>query len=207
MTKKKSGMHRNDFTTTAAIAEGVEMAGKSVRRTRRGLKAFLPILVVLVAAFAFAGGAGAMVNEATNLPWIQSDQIDYAPGSTVHLTGGNWQPGEAVTIFTNDTIGNTWSQTDHATADANGNVTDDVTLPNSFVASYTVTATGASGATATATFTDGNVNVRAQSGAAAIGVTFPAGSVNVFTSGTCGGLAPTRSSTRELLPGQGNQLA
>jgi hypothetical protein len=186
MTKKEIGMHRNEFKTTAAIAEGVKMAGKG-GRTRRSLKAFLPILVVLVAAFAFAGGAGAMVNEATNLPWIASDQADYSPGSTVHLTGGNWQPGEDVQINTNDTIGNTWSQTDHATADASGNVTDDVTLPDSFVASYTVTATGASGATATATFTDGNVNVRAQSGAAAIGVTFPAGSVNVFNSGTCGG--------------------
>src|SRR3954471_9737058 len=63
-------------------------------------------------------------------PTIASDKADYAPGSTVHLNGGNWQPGEAVSIFTNDTIGNTWSQTDSVTADANGNIADDVFLPN-----------------------------------------------------------------------------
>ena len=56
-------------------------------------------------------------------PWIASDQSDYAPGSTVHLTGGSWQPGEAVQIFTNDSVGNTWSQTDNVTADASGNLT------------------------------------------------------------------------------------
>jgi hypothetical protein len=153
MTKKEIGMRRNEFKTTSTAAEGVEMAGKS-GRSRRGLKAVLPFLVVLVAAFAFAGGAGAMVNEATNLPWIQSDQADYAAGSTVHLTGGNWQPDETVTVSTNDSVGSSWSQTDTVTVDSAGNLTDDVVLPNSLIAVYSVTATGSSGDSATATFTD-----------------------------------------------------
>src|SRR5436190_1793940 len=87
-------------------------------------------------------------------PTIASDKADYAPGSTVHLTGGGWQPGEAVRIFTNDTIGNTWNQTDNVTADANGNIADDVFLPNYFISDYNVTATGAQSGTATTSFTD-----------------------------------------------------
>src|SRR3954451_23730458 len=87
-------------------------------------------------------------------PTIASDKADYAPGSTVHLNGGNWQPGEAVSIFTNDTIGNTWSQTDSVTADANGNIADDVFLPNYFISDYNVTATGAQSGMVTTSFTD-----------------------------------------------------
>ena len=134
------------------------MKGTSTR-TRWALKAFLPVLVLL-AALAYAGAAGAatMTSSGTTAPWIQSDLADYAPGSTVHLYGGNWQPGETVTIFTNDTIGNSWSQTDTLTADDNGGISDDVTLPNYFVSNYDVTATGATSGTATTTFTDGNVS-------------------------------------------------
>jgi hypothetical protein len=107
-----------------------------------------------VAVSAFTGSAGAMTQVAASAsPWIASDKADYAPGSTVHLTGGNWKPGEDVSILTNDTIGNTWSQTDTVTADASGAIADDVVLPNYFISDYTVTATAASG-TATTTFTD-----------------------------------------------------
>jgi hypothetical protein len=87
-------------------------------------------------------------------PTITSDKTDYAPGSTVHLTGANWLPSEAIKIFTNDTLGNTWSQTDNVTADANGNVIDAVLLPNYFISDYNVTATGEQSGTATISFTD-----------------------------------------------------
>src|SRR5437764_1274099 len=35
-------------------------------------------------------------------PTIASDKPDYSPGETVTLTGGSWQPGEAVHHFVND---------------------------------------------------------------------------------------------------------
>src|SRR5690348_15095684 len=38
-------------------------------------------------------------------PSISSDKGDYAPGSTVTLTGSGWAPGESVHLFVNDTIG------------------------------------------------------------------------------------------------------
>src|SRR5262245_41733171 len=41
-------------------------------------------------------------------PWISTDQPDYAPGSTVVVTGGNWQAGEAVHLVANDDQGEIW---------------------------------------------------------------------------------------------------
>src|SRR5215210_783424 len=73
---------------------------------------------------------------------IQSDKTDYAPGETVFLTGSSWQPYESVNIFVNDDEGQTWSHTADVTADGSGNIQDYFTLPNTFVALYSVTATG-----------------------------------------------------------------
>ena len=73
------------------------------------------------------------------------------------MTGTNWGAGEAVHLFVNDDEGKTWSYSTDVTADSNGGFTNQFQLPTSFVALYSVTATGASGAVATASFTDGNV--------------------------------------------------
>jgi hypothetical protein len=120
---------------------------------RNGVALLLTTLAALVALLALAGSSGAMTSSSGADPWIASDLADYAPGSTVHLTGGNWQPGEEVRILTNDTVGNTWSQSDTVTADVSGAIADDVVLPSYFISDYTVTATAASGS-ATTTFTD-----------------------------------------------------
>jgi hypothetical protein len=133
-------------------ARGVGSVTGSAHR-RNGVALLLTTLAALVALLALAGSSGAMTSSSGADPWIASDQADYAPGSTVHLTGGNWQPGEEVRILTNDTVGNTWSQSDTVTADVSGAIADDVVLPSYFISDYTVTATAASG-TATTTFTD-----------------------------------------------------
>jgi hypothetical protein len=133
-------------------ARGVGSVTGSAHR-RNGVALLLTTLAALVALLALAGSSGAMTSSSGAAPWIASDLADYAPGSTVHLTGGNWQPGEEVRILTNDTVGNTWSQTDTVTADVGGAIADDVVLPSYFISDYTVTATAASG-TATTTFTD-----------------------------------------------------
>ena len=127
------------------------MARSAHRRSGRTL--LLTTIAALVALLVLAGSSGAMTRGSGADPWIASDLADYAPGSTVHLTGGNWQPGEEVRILTNDTVGNTWSQSDTVTADVSGAIADDVVLPSYFISDYTVTATAASG-TATTTFTD-----------------------------------------------------
>ena len=76
-------------------------------------------------------------------PSIKSDLEDYPPGGLVTLTGSNWQPGESVHIFVNDDFGSSWSRNVDVIADASGNITDQFNLPNWFVATYSVTATGA----------------------------------------------------------------
>ena len=93
-------------------------------------------------------------------PMIWSDKADYAPGELVTLSGAHWQPGESVHMSVNDDIGKTWSRDVDVVADAAGDLTDQFNLPDRFVASYSVRATGSSGAVATASFTDGNFRVQ-----------------------------------------------
>jgi hypothetical protein len=189
MTKKESGMRRNEFKTTSTAAEGARMAGKS-GRSRRGLKAFLPILIVLVAALAFASGAVALTDGAGAPPSVYSDQADYAPGSTVTLTGTGWQPDEVIHLFVNDNVGNTWSWSADLTADGSGNFTASLTLSSGFVASYGVTATGSLGGSASTSFTDASLG-------SLVGPSSPTTSTNAsFTwsvSGSGGSLQPVCS--------------
>ena len=98
----------------------------------RSLAFLLSILCALTAVLAFAGHAGAVTRTggtATD-PWISSELPDYAPGSTVNLLGGSWQPGEAVHINVNDSVGQTWVFNDEVTADSNGDISDSFSLPN-----------------------------------------------------------------------------
>src|SRR5437763_514500 len=82
---------------------------------------------------AFEGGS-------TTSPWVASDQADYAPASTVTLTGGNWAPGETVHLFVDDTNGHTWNHSDDVTADDSGAIQDVFNLPDMWVSNYDVTA-------------------------------------------------------------------
>jgi hypothetical protein len=129
-------------------------------RTRLRSKVTL-LFIVCAALLAVAGTAMALTTDTSGntapAPTIQSDQADYPPGATVTLTGSNWQPGESVNIVVNDDVGQTWNRNVNVTADANGQVQDQFQLPDWFVATYNVKATGANGAVATTSFTDGNV--------------------------------------------------
>jgi uncharacterized repeat protein (TIGR01451 family) len=90
-------------------------------------------------------------------PTIQSDKTDYPPSASVTLKGTDWPVNDVVKIFVNDDEGQSWSLTDYVSPDATGNITYSFTLPDWFVARYTVVATGSpSGLTATGSFTDGN---------------------------------------------------
>jgi uncharacterized protein YfaS (alpha-2-macroglobulin family) len=122
-------------------------------------------LLFIVCAALLSVPAVAMANTAdpngstAPAPTIQSDKDDYAPGELVTLTGSSWQPGESVNIVVNDEEGQTWSRNVDVTADESGNITDQFNLPDWFVATYKVTATGAQSGVATTTFTDSIVHV------------------------------------------------
>src|SRR5215213_8070776 len=132
-------------------------------RLMRG-KVTLLVLVFAVATFA-STAAIAFAQDSTGGtspgPSIQSDKADYSPGELVTLTGSGWQAGESVNIVVNDDVGQTWNRNVNVTADDSGNITDQFNLPDWFVATYSVKASGASGALATTSFLDSNVQVGA----------------------------------------------
>lgn len=169
----------------------------------RGVRLFAVLFVVLIAAP--AGVAFALpvdTSGGTSLsPTIQSDKPDYAPGETVVLTGQSWQPGESVNIRVNDDEGQTWNRNVDVTADSSGAIRDEFQLPNSFVATYSVTATGPSG-TATTTFTDGNVRVNSTPA----GVFFDLG-FSQYTSVNCAGsIDASKSGTQNVGSIAGNRF-
>jgi hypothetical protein len=112
---------------------------------------------VAVATSGLGGSATATFTSSSvpaSTPTIVSDQNDYAPGSTVTLTGTNWLPNESVHLFANDQDGQTWSYNADLSADSSGAFVHQFQLPNWFVANYSVVATGFSGSSATTSFTD-----------------------------------------------------
>ena len=117
--------------------------------------AFAAALLVFP-AMAFAEVASPDGTTATSTPTITSDKDDYAPGELVTLTGSNWQPGESVHINVDDDQTKTWNRDVDVTADASGNISDSFNLPDWFVATYKVTATGDRSGTVTYGFTDAN---------------------------------------------------
>ena len=119
------------------------------RRVGMGSKAvtFGFFVVLALTFFAFVGNAKAAIETAPP-PQIWSDKADYAPGEAVVLSGANWAPGDSVHIRVNDDAGATWSRDVDVTADASGAISDQFNLPDWFVATYSVTATGAQSGTA-----------------------------------------------------------
>ena len=87
-------------------------------------------------------------------PSLRTDLLDYAPGSLVLLMGEGWAADEAIELFVNDDLGRTWQLRDTVVADADGRFDHEFRLPERFVATYTVVATGAVSGEATWRFDD-----------------------------------------------------
>ena len=121
--------------------------------TKLGFK-FLDLLVILV--MTFASPMSVLADPSPTGATITSDLPDYAPGATVTLSGAGWAAGESVHIFVNDDVNQQWSldSDPDPVADNAGSFTFQFDLPDLFVATYSVTATGATSGTATTTFTD-----------------------------------------------------
>ena len=136
--------------------------GISLRATRWATRFVVSAVLVAGLTVAFASSASASPlpdGSGASTPTIWSGQADYDAGSAVTLWGAGWQPGEAVHVHVNDDQGETWSYDTDVTADDSGDLTVSFTLPDSFIATYRVTATGATSGTTTTTFTDGNVGL------------------------------------------------
>src|SRR3954469_15290988 len=123
----------------------------------RVLSTLLAGLIVISGQSLLLGASAAHAE--TGTPYIQSDKDDYPPGGLVSLTGGDWQPGKSVHLYVNDDQGRTWERNSDVVADETGAVTESFNLPNWFVATYKVLATGDVSGTATTGFTDSNVSM------------------------------------------------
>ena len=137
-------------------------------------------------------------------PTIASDKDDYSPGALVTLTGTNWQSGETVNIDVNDDVGQTWRRNVDVVADGSGEIVDRFNLPDWFVATYRVVATGATSGTASTTFTDGDIRVRAGRPPTNTNtaVTIAAGDLKLYASSNCSG-ASGSSNTNAFTTGSG----
>src|SRR3954470_14613485 len=148
---------------------GAEHAAVSTARTFDSSISRLIALLVVAAVALFGVPAIAAGAESAG-PSITTDQADYAPGSTVTLSGAGWPVGESVHVTVNDDEGQSWKFADDTVADGNGEFVEQVTLPDWFVATYTARATGSSGAVAMTTFTDSNIQVGAVDGSTKLAV-------------------------------------
>jgi VCBS repeat-containing protein len=128
--------------------------GGAFRSGPRATAALVAPLIVLAAALVIAGALPGQASAGIGTPTIQSDRPDYAPGDTVTLNGDGWGMGEVVHIEVNDSAGQTWSRQVDVTADFFGMISDQFVLPDWFVASYSVVATGEQSGTASTSFTD-----------------------------------------------------
>ena len=116
------------------------------------------------------------------------------------LSGANWAPGDSVHIRVNDDAGATWSRDVDVTADASGAISDQFNLPDWFVATYSVTATGAQSGTAVSSFTDGNVTVHLAAAEGVSGMTITYDQYDGST--TCSG-TPTATNKTMTVPSGG----
>jgi hypothetical protein len=123
---------------------------------RNGRIGFALLGIALISFLAFSAQARAGIGDGPALPSISSDKADYAPGELVTLSGANWAAGESVHVVVNDDAGQTWRYENDATAADNGSFSLQFNLPDWFVATYAVTASGSSGTAATS-FTDANL--------------------------------------------------
>jgi PKD domain len=153
-------MRKRLLTTALAVGGRGMRTGRASRVRRLGLRAVLALAALMGAAMLAASPASA-VEEQGEGPQIWSDRADYSPGDTVVLSGSGWAPSEVVHITVNDDGGQTWRRDVDVIAGLEGALTDAFQLPEHFVATYTVTATGPLSGTATTSFTDGNAKAKA----------------------------------------------
>ncbi len=115
--------------------------------------------VALLAAGKAGNGAPVAATESYGFATVKTDKGDYAPGEFVTITGSGWQPGETVNLVLHEVNTGAPDMPLIATADAQGNIFNDVFAPNEQDdgVRFYLTATGA-GSTAQMTFTDAKPN-------------------------------------------------
>ncbi len=165
------------------------------------MRVWLSALVAVAVSLTSLSAVAPAVAEPT-APSITSDQEDYPPGGLVTLTGAGWVPGEVVHIYVNDDQGRSWERDSDVVADEGGAITDVFNLPNWFVATYAVIATGEVSGVARTSFTDSNVQIEL----APVGVSATI-TRNLYSGSTvCSGANTTSTGLAALAVGAGQSV-
>ena len=156
--------------------------------------------LVVVGGGTDATGATLASTEVYGYPTVQTDQVDYPPGTTVNITGSGFQPNEtvAITLVESPLIDTHGPYT--VVADGNGNISDSsfTTDIHDLNVRFWLSAVGStSGLVAQNTFTDGNIVVFS----APSGVTFTLNFQSFNSSTSCSG-TPNSTGSPGIQPNQ-----
>ena len=132
----------------------------STARSNAALSAMQQDGLLLVAGGKDANGNSLGSTEVYGFATVKTDASDYAPGSTVTITGSGWQQGETVTLTLVESPLVDTHPTLTAVADASGNIVNAQFSPDTHDLNirFYLTAVGSvSGFQAQTTFTDANI--------------------------------------------------
>ncbi|HLJ17585.1 MAG TPA: YDG domain-containing protein [Bryobacteraceae bacterium] len=118
--------------------------------------------LVALAGGSLSDGVVSAMAETLSAPWVATDKPDYQPGDTVTITGGNWTPGQTVSMAISETPDDGDGLiTLTSLVDANGNFTNTgLTIDNlDLGVTFYLTASDPGGEQAQITFTD-STNVK-----------------------------------------------
>jgi hypothetical protein len=142
-----------------------------------------------------AGGSGQKSAELFGFATVRTDREDYAPGTTVHITGSGWQPHESVALVLREAPFLDEHPLLDVEADDNGNIQSDEFVPDEhdIGVRFYLTAYGQESQAQT-TFIDGTQRIRVVGGPASAPINWVrysnttctpgAGNVNVIDSGS-----------------------
>ena len=148
--------------------------------------------LLLIAGGKDATGTPLSNGELYGFAWVKSDALDYAPGTTVNISGGGWQPGETVTLHLQESPYYDSHPDLTATVQADGTFSNSQFSPDSHDVGirFYLTVTGsASGLQAQTTFTDNNITVAS----APSGITFTLNWIS-YKGSNCTGTVNTNGS-------------
>ena len=114
--------------------------------------------LLLVAHGKDASGNTLQSSELYGFAWVKTDARDYAPGTTVNITSGGFQPGETVTLHFQEVPYYDSHPDLTAIADSNGNISNSQFSPDQHdidIRFYLYATGSASGFQAQTTFADG----------------------------------------------------
>jgi hypothetical protein len=84
--------------------------------------------LIIIAVIMTAGMAGVFAMNSADAATVQTDKLDYPPGSTVIVTGSGWQPAETVSLLFHEEPMLNQDITQYVIADDSGDIYSEYTI-------------------------------------------------------------------------------